>query len=153
MIRFLSFITFVVGMSIGHADVRPQSGQPCGRSSECPFGESCVNYVCQWGGGAGACVGDYQCPVGERCVGGLCRVSLSSEASFSCEEILVSAAGIEFLTAGGGTQPLGCITSRDCTPSESCVNGKCVLNGGIGSCTSDVECPAGERCRAGKCGW
>ena len=57
----------------GHLSAQPQSGNICGRSSECLTNESCINGICQSNIGGTQCYGDYQCPYLEHCINGACK--------------------------------------------------------------------------------
>ncbi len=113
-------------------------GGSCTFNSDCGGGCYCINATCYLG-----CVNDTECPLTESCQQGICRPRPSTGA---------------------------CKVATDCTAGNDCVNGKCskgckddVDCGGGGStckigyctspssCTSNCDCPTGQRCLSNVC--
>jgi hypothetical protein len=150
--------------------------EACTKNLDCAYGLECVPGGAQVDGGLGAaqadggastgartcqfhsfgdCEGDGtqpgpdgqpQCLHSYRCREGHCTVQCAGHKD--CREDEVCKVGI--CHSGSGTVA-NCVDSRDCRFPETCYYGQCVTRPAATRCSSDLDCPAGNRCTNGIC--
>jgi len=139
----------------------------CTKNLDCAYGLECVTgAVLPDGGSAGTartcqfhsfgdCEGDGtqpgpdgqpQCLNSYKCRDGHCTVQCASHND--CRGGEVCKVG---LCQKGGSAVASCTDNRDCSFPETCYYGQCVTRAPSTRCSSDLDCPAGNRCTNGIC--
>ncbi|TMB34832.1 MAG: hypothetical protein E6J58_17635 [Deltaproteobacteria bacterium] len=139
----------------------------CTRNFDCAYGLECVDGSAPAEGGVavqgrtcqfqsfGDCEGDGtqpgpdgqpQCLDSYRCRNGHCTVQCAGHKD--CKEGEVCKVGI---CNRGGKAVASCTENRDCIYPESCYYGQCVTRPASLRCSSDLDCPAENRCINGVC--
>lgn len=114
----------------------------CCPRDPCPEGSFCTDFsgrssLC------GRCTNACDCPFGQGCVNGVCQASASS---FCCERSPCPTGSTCESPSGSGICPSGCLSACDCWGGESCVNGSCQLTDQPSYCCSRDLCPGGAQC-------
>lgn len=114
-------------------------GDPCTADRECATGH-CVEGVCC----DGACeVGCSSCRAARTAAGeGTCAPVVEGGAARSGCEATGNACGTNGLCDGAGR----CALAAEGTPCGDAPGGACLNGACVGSCTSNVDCPAGSLC-------
>jgi hypothetical protein len=144
--------------------------EACTRNFDCAYGLECVGpggAVAATDGGPptgpqtcqfhsfGECEGDGtqagpdgqpQCLNTYRCRDGHCTVQCAGHKD--CMQGEVCKVGI---CQRGGSAVASCYENRDCIWPETCYYGQCVTRAPSTRCSSDLDCPANNRCVNGVC--
>ena len=154
--------------------LRDQGGQDCRTACDCPHGLSCSAGMCITESEPVYCCDASFCPPGEGCQNESGSRDLCSEATCQtacdCNPGLSCIAGACVLDSGplyccdrgscpsgascesaGGVRSMcpaeACTSACDCTPSQRCVEGACLLQGDPVFCCDQGSCPSGEICQ------
>lgn len=141
--------------------------EACTKNVDCAYGLECVPGTAQADGGPGSaartcqfhsfgdCEGDGtqpgpdgqpQCLNSYRCREGHCTVQCAAHKD--CRQGEVCKVGI---CHPGSNAVASCVDNRDCRFPETCFYGQCVTRPNATRCSSDLDCPAGNRCTNGVC--
>ena len=139
--------------------------EACSRNLDCAYGLECIAPAADGGVASGArtcqyhsfgdCEGDGsqpgpdgqpQCLNSYRCRDGHCTVQCAGHKD--CNQGEVCKVGI---CHRGGSAVASCYENRDCIWPETCYYGQCVTKAPTTRCSSDLDCPAGNRCLNGVC--
>jgi Dickkopf-like protein len=140
--------------------------QGCAKNLDCAYGLECVDGAALADGGVasgrtcqfhsfGDCEGDGtqpgpdgqpQCLNSYRCRNGHCTVQCAGHKD--CKEGEVCKVG---LCSKGGNAVANCYENKDCPWPETCYYGQCVTRAPSMRCSTDLDCPSGNRCLNGVC--
>lgn len=71
-------------------------------------------------------------------------------AEGSADQVTAASSLSEILLASS-TDPRTCLSNSDCVGNETCIRGRCEMNGGPNRCNSDYDCHYNSHCHNGAC--
>ncbi len=128
-------------------------GSPtCKTSKDCPFGDVCVNGVCNT-----SCSRDSDCATGSVCDGYYCRVRPTQPQDGGTgptdggTRTPPRDGGSSWPTDGGVNCPPPpssdvCVHNTECATGHYCINNACIRG-----CSADTDCVSTEMCTTGLC--